>query len=688
MDNSGGSSPFLENPESKDEQWANKDTREENEKDAQIKDLQYKLSTLQNVHELEIIKLQREINSWEIDCRSSMESLEKALNENTRLVALHRALDEEIQQLKTQQNNGTTDLEVELDLLRDQLRTNNLAHAEEKERLEIAVDKLNTEISHYKMESEYSQSLLTTYENEINKQSETIQQLQKILALREDELAALHNDKLMSSHQKLSSTEELKDLTFLNKNLQEQRQYSKQLEETNLKLADELQKLRAYASKNHQVIGGTMLDITSPRDNFGKDSANQNEPDVSSRTDQNMNSEDLGRNRHISEEAEVMDSYLDGSKMEPDEISKEHNRLNTDIRALLASNLKLENDVKNLKILNDELALERNQLLELNKSFENNILNLKKLNHEIEQQKILSFEESQLLKNEIEMLKSKNQCYGDSKNDKRGYDHLVESYRNQTEDLTNELKKLNDQLISTANNEILIDNNNTQKKRRFTSDQVSLNYSKRLNELELTNLALKREAGVTNHIISDLESKLQKLKQLKEKKIRVLQLRDNPLQQDQFIKKQQLHILQEEVKSLWNKLEKRDLVNDSVPVAVVESLRFELTQAKSEAQKTDKRFQRLKEVYNKKSLEFIDAVNSLLGFKLEFQQSGKIKAVSCFQPDKYLTVDLNNNTLKSNLYSVISDWDTLHRCWVDDRQQIPCFLAAITLELWKNQRHQ
>lgn len=132
-----------------------------------------------------------------------------------------------------------------------------------------------------------------------------------------------------------------------------------------------------------------------------------------------------------------------------------------------------------------------------------------------------------------------------------------------------------------------------------------------------------------------------------------------------------------------NITENRNESFDKIPLTSYNSLKYQYEISMDTNKKQEKKFSRLKQIFNKKSLEFIDVVNSLLGFKLEFQQDGRVKIYSCYMPNKYLIANLVDNTLKSNLDTVISDWDSLLNDWVVEKGQLPCFLASLTLQLWK-----
>lgn len=156
---------------------------------------------------------------------------------------------------------------------------------------------------------------------------------------------------------------------------------------------------------------------------------------------------------------------LDGRFKNPEEVIHELSLLQRENIFLSDSNSKLQIDFNQLKLLNDELALERNQLLDLNKNYETTIINLKRINHEVEQQKLLSFEECKLLRQQLDEF----EVMDDSANkDQKNASNIIEGYKNQTEDLTNELKRLTEEFSKS-------DETNG-KKRKVTTD-LGISYS-------------------------------------------------------------------------------------------------------------------------------------------------------------------------------------------------------------------
>lgn len=649
---SGGSSPFLESP-------VHVPPKMSPQADRQVMSLQYKLNTVQNEFEIEKLRLQQQSNLLDKKYRKVVGELEKALDDTKYLYETNGRLEQELLDLKSRLDNVDDNKAEELQRLRSQLRTGNHQLDELKSDYDSKISKLETKLENNTVESQSSKTLLRRYEEEISRQSNEIKMLQRANSKKDDELATVKATHVVTQHQNYS-TEELQELTVTNKMLQDQLQYAKELEEANMQQARELKRLR----------------IANESQNFWKSENEklQNKVEQLNFLEKQFQDSQL-ENVQLKSQITSWGLYTDG-KQSPEDIVRDWTLTKKECIVLNDENRKIRFDLMNLKNLNDELAHERNHLLETNKNFEASIINLRKLNHEVEQQKQLSFEECKLLRIEMEELSKFTKDTNKDADTDVDYGLLVDNYKSQTEDLTGELKRLNDQLLSREP---------TTKKRK-TSDQFGLNYSQRLNELQLENVNLSRGLQKCRDTITILEDKITNLTELKEKKIRILQLRDNPLLKDQFIKRKHLELLKRENSDLLQAIqsnENSDQELESVPISVYKTLKFEIKQQEDELFNANKKFVRLKEVFNKKSLDFIDVVNSLLGFRLEFQQDGKVKIISCFKPEKSLLVDLNQNTLKSNLDKDIENWENLLQFWVDQRGQIPCFLATITLKLWE-----
>ena len=114
----------------------------------------------------------------------------------------------------------------------------------------------------------------------------------------------------------------------------------------------------------------------------------------------------------------------------------------------------------------------------------------------------------------------------------------------------------------------------------------------------------------------------------------------------------------------------------------------------------EKRMMRLKQIWSAKSLEFREAVASILGFKMDFMPNGRVRVTSMFysggdehehgdeqgEAGHSIVFDGEQGTMKvsggpdSPFKREIKD---LIRFWVEERKEIPCFLAAMTLEFYE-----
>jgi mitotic spindle assembly checkpoint protein MAD1 len=133
-----------------------------------------------------------------------------------------------------------------------------------------------------------------------------------------------------------------------------------------------------------------------------------------------------------------------------------------------------------------------------------------------------------------------------------------------------------------------------------------------------------------------------------------------------------------------------------VPISTLAAARLTLDELKTTLQQTEKKSLRLKQIFTTKSLEFREAVASILGWKLDFMPNGRVKATSILYPshldsdgdeqENSITFDGENGTMKvsGGVDSVFAgEIRQAVEFWVEGRKEIPCFLAALTLEFYE-----
>ncbi|BCR86503.1 coiled-coil domain-containing protein MAD1 [Aspergillus chevalieri] len=191
---------------------------------------------------------------------------------------------------------------------------------------------------------------------------------------------------------------------------------------------------------------------------------------------------------------------------------------------------------------------------------------------------------------------------------------------------------------------------------------------------------------------------------------RVLELRDNPTAQAENIKLSTLTTLKAENRDLLAQLRGSSLHVKVVPATTLESMKLDIQDMERSVADKEKRMRRLKEIWTAKSSEFREAVASLLGYKLDFLPNGRVRVTSMFHlspayrhgdpgassdssgpgsmgsgEENSIIFDGENGTMKisggpNSLFAM--EIKPLIKFWVEERKDIPCFLAAMTLDFY------
>lgn len=208
----------------------------------------------------------------------------------------------------------------------------------------------------------------------------------------------------------------------------------------------------------------------------------------------------------------------------------------------------------------------------------------------------------------------------------------------------------------------------------------------------------------------EIEAAKSQIKSLKSKsRTRVLELRDNLTAQTEQIKMETLTTLRSENRDLLAQLRGERINAKSVSVNAVDSIKLEMQEMERTVADKEKRMRRLKEIWTAKSSEFREAVASLLGFKLDFLPNGRVRVTSMFHlssayrhgdsdvpsdsgpgsmgngEENSIVFDGENGTMKisggpNSLFAM--EIKPLIKFWVEERKDIPCFLAAMTLDFY------
>ncbi|KAJ1977723.1 coiled-coil domain-containing protein mad1 [Dimargaris verticillata] len=182
----------------------------------------------------------------------------------------------------------------------------------------------------------------------------------------------------------------------------------------------------------------------------------------------------------------------------------------------------------------------------------------------------------------------------------------------------------------------------------------------------------------------------------------VLQLAQNPTTDAFAIRETTLKALQDENRELLRQLQHgaaTELLSQGSPSAVtgvqipqqtVDNLLRDNAGLHAELAQRDKRLARLKEVWQAKAQEMREAIYSLLGYRLDFLENGRVRLVSMYSAAEDHSFIFTSNQHDSGTLELAGGGNTdyvkslksLIQFWVVERRSIPAFLATVTLELF------
>lgn len=202
-------------------------------------------------------------------------------------------------------------------------------------------------------------------------------------------------------------------------------------------------------------------------------------------------------------------------------------------------------------------------------------------------------------------------------------------------------------------------------------------------------LALQKKQKIIEAEYKAQHSQLKKLKE--SSRTRVLELKSNPTADAEALKLSTVRNLREANAQLLAQLDNAQQPPSTVPLSTLDAVRDELEELRTQLASSTKKIARLKQIWTAKSLEFREAVASILGWKLDFMPNGRVKVTSMFKPadedgENSIVFDGENGTMKvsggeqSVFAGEIRDQIVY---WVEGRKEIPCFLSALTLEFWE-----
>jgi mitotic spindle assembly checkpoint protein MAD1 len=310
----------------------------------------------------------------------------------------------------------------------------------------------------------------------------------------------------------------------------------------------------------------------------------------------------------------------------------------------------------------------------------------------IDRQRALAVKEVDFLRAQLQTFDTEETTFQAGKFDEQKskriqeLESMVDQYRNEVQALNGDLAKAS----SEPNTAIAA---GTKRTRSEEPDE-------RLGQISRKNRKLQEEVSKLSQTTKVLRNDLAAQKTLLASqtaisRTRMLELRSNPTSDHFTIKAASLSALKAENAALLQQLEGLPTTK-SVPIPTLENARRDISDMEKTVADKEKRMLRLKQIWSSKSLEFREAVASVLGWKLDFMPNGRVRVTSMFYPssadsedggeENSIIFDGENGTMKISggpKSSFALEIKEMIRFWVENRKEIPCFLAACTLEFYK-----
>lgn len=320
-----------------------------------------------------------------------------------------------------------------------------------------------------------------------------------------------------------------------------------------------------------------------------------------------------------------------------------------------------------------------------------------RIRQRLERQRALAEKESKLLREQLQMYESEDLTFQPDRFDEekaqriKKLEELVEQYKTEIQTLEAQIRSTE----SSTNSPVAVagtkrpapdDGDSAQHEQIGQLTRKNRTLQDDLDSLKTQYKVIEKELSVAREQLAAAE---------KSSSTRILELRNNPTAKHEAVKQATidgLRIENQELRAIIQNGESGTSSFQFVPVSSLAALQRDLAIAKTETHSARKQCQRLKEVWKDKSDEFKEAVFALLGWHVTFIPTNKMRVESVYyasetdEHERSITFDGDRGSMKfgggprSEFALKLSD---LTKYWVREKNCIPGFLAALTLEFYE-----
>ncbi|KAK5069752.1 coiled-coil domain-containing protein mad1 [Lithohypha guttulata] len=279
---------------------------------------------------------------------------------------------------------------------------------------------------------------------------------------------------------------------------------------------------------------------------------------------------------------------------------------------------------------------------------------------------------------------------------------LVSEYKSEMETLHSRMVMLEQQPPPAAPVQV------AGQKRKPEEEPESEQLGHQLRKNKNLQVALQKITQQSQMLAKELQATKSQLKALRASaQTRVLEMRDNPTAQHEAVKMETLRVMKQENTDLMAQLRGDEAALNRVrvvPVSSLNALQLDLQAKDTIIADREKRMRRQREIWTEKAAEFRDVISSILGYKVTFLPNGKVKVRSMYynpsaddtnttqedvaeeDREDFIEFDGDQGTMKiggGRDGPFGNDINETVNYWVGEKKEVPCLLAAMTLEFYE-----
>lgn len=657
---------------------------------AEISDLRYTLDTVKGDNEIKQLQFQNELRKAKELADDEFKKKQAAESDKNAALRQAERLQQELEELRAKQDEEKTQLERRVRSTEDECRL----LREETEDLRAAKDDAarleERKVADLQAQVQTAKNEAAQLEQDAQSREETLRQAQTQLKATEDTISNMEGEILRLKAQ----TGDAETMAIIRRELSEQVAHIRNLEATNREQLTELRHLR----QNHKAVGIVEEEKATLQRKL--EAAEEVKAELTSerRQRERLEAERLAWAAYLEREGQA---DFDSPEAVARALVQERFNSASLLEKIGSTQAQLAEQGATIQGLEEEKATLAGELEKAKTSNSATTSgSAEKSRLRLERQRALAEKEVKLLREQLKMYESEDVTFQPEKHDEKiarrvqELEELVDTYKSEVKGLETQLSALE---ASSSSPAVVVGT-----KRPAPTDENSTQ-NEQIGQLARKNRTLQDEIDSLKTQYKVLETELsvarEQLNAAKQSSsVRILELRSNPTASYQAVKQTTIDELRTENEDLRRLVHDGDMSSfQSVPVSTLVALQRDLQSARDETASWKKKCQRLKEVWSDKSAEFKEAVFALLGWHVTFIPTNKMRVESVYYPsetdehERSITFDGERGSMKcgggpkSEFAMKISD---LVKYWVREKNCIPGFLAALTLELYEEAREQ